>query len=171
MYSTPLLGKASTILEDAALRGLRLTTAESCTGGLIAGLLTEVPGASVVFDTGLVAYSNDTKMTMLGVPRATIESAGAVSRETALAMATGALSLAGAQVSVAVTGVAGPSGGTPDKPVGLVHIAVASTDNRTMHKEKRYGDIGRSAVRMRTVADALELMHTIICTIPGQPRK
>src|SRR5262252_681774 len=134
---------AARVLDTCRTRGLKIATAESCTGGLVAGALTEIPGASDVFDLGFVTYSNAAKQRMLGVAAVILERHGAVSRETAEAMAEGALAVSEADLAVAVTGIAGPDGGTPDKPVGLVHFAAAARDGERLHREKRYGDIGR----------------------------
>ncbi len=135
-----------------------VSTAESCTGGLIAGALTEISGSSAVVDRGFVTYTNEAKMDMLGVLEATLKAYGAVSRETALQMAHGALFRSRAHVSVAVTGIAGPGGGSAAKPVGLVHLAAKSRDGRLIHRKMRYGDIGRDQVRLSTVRTALEMV-------------
>jgi nicotinamide-nucleotide amidase len=145
------------VLDACRARKWMLATAESCTGGLVAGALTEIAGSSDVVDRGFVTYSNAAKMAMLGVPEATLDAHGAVSRETAEAMAKGALERAGVDITVAVTGIAGPGGGSPEKPVGLVHFA-AATRNRLIHREKRYGDIGRSDVRRLSVIEALNML-------------
>ena len=166
MFIPALLDSATGLL--AAMRGQRLTlvTAESCTGGLIAGLFTEIAGASDVIDRGFVTYSNEAKIALLGVPAALIGQVGAVARETAIAMAEGALARAGTNaagsVSVAVTGVAGPGGGTVEKPVGLVHIAAARTGQPTLHRECRFGAIGRQEVRMATIIAALDLITVCV---------
>jgi nicotinamide-nucleotide amidase len=161
MFDPELLFAAERLLTALRSRGWHIATAESCTGGLIAGLLTEIPGSSDVVDRGFVTYSNAAKVQLLGVPQATIAAHGAVSRETALAMAQGARNRAGVEVSIAVTGVAGPGGGSAGKPVGLVYIAVA-TPQETRHRECRFGDIGRSGVRIATVASALALIEEAI---------
>lgn len=153
--------KARAIVADFTARSLKLATAESCTGGLISGALTEVAGSSLVVDRGFVTYSNDAKIQMLGVELATLTAHGAVSRETAIEMARGAVSHSGADVAVAVTGVAGPGGGSVEKPVGLVHLAAASRKGAVLHREMRYGDIGRDAVRMAAIRTALELLEKI----------
>lgn len=158
MFDDHLRAEAATLLDEARARGLRIATAESCTGGLIAALLTEIPGSSDVVERGFVTYSNEAKIDLLGVPRATLDSVGAVSRETALAMAAGALANARAEIAVAVTGVAGPGGGSDGKPVGLVHLAVACKGKRPTHREMRYGNIGRAEVRSATVRTALEML-------------
>jgi nicotinamide-nucleotide amidase len=137
---------------------LTLATAESCTGGLVAGALTDIAGSSDVVDRGFVTYSNDAKQEMLGVPSDTLNKFGAVSRETAEAMAHGALAHADVDLAVAITGVAGPGGGSKDKPVGLVHFAVASRGGALAHKEMRYGDIGRLEVRHKSVLQALAML-------------
>lgn len=134
-----------------------LATAESCTGGLVAGALTEIAGSSDVVDRGFVTYSNAAKMAMLGVPETVLKMHGAVSRQSVEAMAQGARARAGVDLTVAITGVAGPGGGSAEKPVGLVHFATASRD-RTIHREKRYGDIGRSEVRRLSVIEALTML-------------
>ncbi|MGJ7041929.1 nicotinamide-nucleotide amidase [Shinella sp. BE166] len=149
------------IVADFTERKLLIATAESCTAGLIAGAITEISGSSSVFDRGFVTYSNEAKREMIGVANATLKAHGAVSRETALEMAQGAIGNSGANISVAVTGIAGPGGGTEEKPVGLVHLAAARTGYETLHREMRYGDIGRSAVRLATVRTALEMLIEI----------
>lgn len=153
------LGAAAAALLDRCRAGrLMLATAESCTGGLIAACLTDVPGSSDVVDRGFVTYSNDAKERMLGVPAAILAQHGAVSRETALAMAAGALAHARADLVVAVTGIAGPGGGSTEKPVGLVHFAAAARDGRVFARERRYGDAGRSEVRRLAVLQALAML-------------
>ena len=162
MVSQPSLDSAKQLLAGARQRGLRVATAESCTGGLIAASLAAVPGASVSLERGFVTYSNEAKVEMLGVPAELIQRRGAVSQEVALAMADGALKHSPADIVVAVTGIAGPDGGTWDKPVGLVHIAAARRGGARLHEEKRYGDIGRTEIQAQTVADALDLMKQLL---------
>jgi nicotinamide-nucleotide amidase len=162
MFSAELRARAENLLAAARAQGLKIACAESCTGGLIAGLLTEIPGSSDVVDRGFVTYSNQAKEEMLGVPGAMIRQHGAVSEAVARAMAEGAIRNSTAQLSVAVTGIAGPGGGTDEKPVGLVHIAAARAGEATLHKECRFGDIGRSEVRLATVTAALALMETLL---------
>lgn len=140
-----------------------LATAESCTGGLIAGLITSVPGSSDVLDCGFVTYSNAAKTRMIGVPAELISRHGAVSEEVARAMAEGALRHSAADIAVAVTGVAGPGGGTAAKPVGLVHCAAARNGYTTLTRVLRLGDIGRDEVRINTVAEAVEMAYEIAC--------
>ena len=139
-----------------------VATAESCTGGLVAGALTDIAGSSAVVDRGFVTYTNEAKHQMLGVPSKTLETFGAVSRETAEAMARGALGHANADLVVAVTGIAGPGGGSHDKPVGLVHFAAASRAGKLNHREQRFGDIGRAKVREKSVFEALTMMRELI---------
>lgn len=152
---------ARRVLDACRARGLKVVTAESCTGGLVAGALTEIAGSSDVVDRGFVTYSNAAKQVMLGVPAETLTKYGAVSRETAEAMARGALAHSPADFAVAVTGIAGPGGGTADKPVGLVHFATAARDGRLNHREQRFGDIGRREVRLRSVLEALVMLEEL----------
>jgi nicotinamide-nucleotide amidase len=160
----PVLPLATAIIAACARDGLLLATAESCTGGLIAAALTEVSGSSAVVDRGFVTYSNEAKTGMLGVAPELIGSVGAVSREVAIAMAEGALGASRADIAVAVTGIAGPGGGSAEKPVGLVHLAVAVRGAPTVHAERRFGDIGRSPVRLATVEAALEMIQAAYAT-------
>jgi nicotinamide-nucleotide amidase len=155
------------------MRKLTIATAESCTGGLVAGALTDIPGSSDVIDRGFVTYSNEAKRAMLGVKATTLESFGAVSKETATAMAVGALERAGVDLAVSITGIAGPGGATPGKPVGLVHFAVAARDGRILHRECRFGAIGRSAVRARSVVEALRMLMELARgpQPPAKPRR
>jgi len=127
----------------------------------VAGALTEIPGSSDVFDRGFVTYSNAAKQQTLSVAASILERHGAVSRETADAMAAGALAMSDADLAVAITGIAGPAGGSADKPVGLVHFAAASRDGSRVHCERRYGDAGRSAVRQQAVAEALAMLELL----------
>ncbi len=127
----------------------------------MASALTEIAGSSAVIDRGFITYTNQSKHEMIGVPQAIIEKHGAVSRETAEAMAQGALAHAPADLAVAITGIAGPTGGTPQKPVGLVHFAAASRGGKLIHRERRYGDIGRSEVRRQSVLQALTMLREL----------
>jgi nicotinamide-nucleotide amidase len=161
MTSDAIRDGAVRVLDACRRRSLTVATAESCTGGLVAGALTEIPGSSDVVDRGFVTYSNAAKQAMLGVPATILDRYGAVSRETADAMAAGALARSGADLVVAITGIAGPGGGSVEKPVGLVHFAAAARDGRHIHREQRFGDIGRSTVRMRAVAEALAMLETL----------
>ncbi len=161
MFETILLAQAERLLAKLRAKRLRLVTAESCTGGLIAALLTEIPGSSDVVERGFVTYSNEAKSESIGVDPALIAEHGAVSAEVAKAMAMGALTRSRADVAVAVTGVAGPGGGTPAKPVGLVHLAAARRDNTIVPSELRLGDIGRAEVRLASVREAVRLVDEI----------
>jgi nicotinamide-nucleotide amidase len=156
-----LIEQATTLLELCRSKRLRIATAESCTGGLIAATLTEIPGSSDVVERGFVTYSNEAKQEMLGVPAATLRQFGAVSRESAEAMASGALAHAPAELVVSVTGIAGPGGGSSEKPVGLVHFAAASRDGRLIHRERRFGDVGRAQVRQASVAEAFAMLREL----------
>ena len=149
---------ASALLELCKARKLMVVTAESCTGGLVAGALTDIAGSSAVVDRGFVTYTNEAKHQMLGVPNETLEKFGAVSRDTAEAMVRGALGHANADLAVSITGIAGPGGGSAEKPVGLVHFAAASRSGRLIHHERRLGDIGRAEVRRRSVLEALAML-------------
>ena len=162
MFPSTFLRLAEVVLADARAQKLRLATAESCTGGLIAGLLTEIPGSSDVFDRGFVVYSNRAKSDMLNVPGDLIADAGAVSEAVARTMAEGAVENSNAHAAVAVTGIAGPGGGTKLKPVGLVHIAAAREGRSIIHEAHRFGDIGRTEIRMKAVEAALELLHRLL---------
>ena len=145
------------LLELARQKGAMIATAESCTGGLIAAALTEIAGSSDVVDRGFVTYSNDAKQDMLGVRAETLAQFGAVSEETAREMASGALSRSRATIAVSVTGIAGPGGGSSEKPVGRVCFGLAS-DRGTISETVDFGDIGRSEVRAATVRHALALL-------------
>ncbi len=136
-----------------------LATAESCTGGLVAALLTEIPGSSTMFDRGFVTYSNEAKQAMLGVPAELLARYGAVSEACARAMAEGAVANSSATMAVSITGIAGPGGGSDDKPVGLVHFGCSRRGGATTHTGRRFGDIGRQAVRLAAVAEALRLFE------------
>lgn len=146
------------VLDLARASGAMVTTVESCTGGLVAGALTAISGSSDVVDRGFVTYSNAAKTALVGVPEALIAKHGAVSAQVARAMAEGAVKITGTAVAVSVTGVAGPTGGTEEKPVGLVHFAVARAGAKTIHREERFGDLGREAVRLAAVRAALQML-------------
>jgi nicotinamide-nucleotide amidase len=157
MFTPELITCAELVIDRCRGLGVHLATAESCTGGLIAGCLTEVAGSSDVIDYGLVTYSNAAKTDLLNVPTDMIEVNGAVSEQVARAMAEGALERAGADIAVSVTGIAGPGGGSADKPVGLVHVACARTGQTTLHQRHEFGNQGRGKIRELTVLRALEL--------------
>jgi nicotinamide-nucleotide amidase len=160
MFARDLIARTTDLIARYRAAGLMAATAESCTGGLIAGLLTEIPGSSNVLERGFVVYSNAAKEELLGVPAETLASYGAVSSETAVAMAEGALRASRAEVAVSVTGIAGPDGGTAAKPVGLVYFACARRGKPTIAREERFGDIGREAVRLASVRVGLDLLET-----------
>jgi nicotinamide-nucleotide amidase len=163
MFDPALLDKAISLLAELRAAGLMVATAESCTGGLIAALLTEIPGSSDVVDCGFVTYSNEAKQRLVGVDPALIARHGAVSAEVARAMAEGALMHAPrAAVAVAVTGVAGPGGGLAAKPVGLVHFGCALKGLPAVHRERRFGDIGRNGIRIATVREAVDLIRSVV---------
>lgn len=159
IFSPALTAEAEALLGRCRTDGLRIVTAESCTGGLIAGLLTEIPGSSDVVERGYVTYSNEAKSEALGIASTLIDEYGAVSREVAHAMAEGALAHSLADISIAVTGVAGPGGGSPAKPVGLVHLAAQRKGRAVLKLDCRFGDIGRSGIRIATVTEALKLIE------------
>jgi len=159
---TPLASLAGDLIVACTERNLKIATAESCTGGLIVGTLTEVAGSSAAVDRGFVTYSNAAKTEMLGVPANLITQVGAVSQEVAIAMAEGAILRSDADIAVSVTGVAGPGGGTEDKPVGLVHFGAMRRGKPAVHAEVRFGDIGRSEVRLATIRQALLMLQGLI---------
>jgi nicotinamide-nucleotide amidase len=154
--------RAAALLKAYGQRGLKIATAESCTGGLVAALLTEIAGSSAVVERGFVTYSNEAKTELVGVPADLIAAHGAVSEPVARAMAEGALAHSRADVAVAITGIAGPGGATPTKPVGLVHFGLARRGAPVLHLERRYGDLGREIVRRRAVEDALGLLEQAV---------
>lgn len=162
LLSPQTCADAARLLDELRAGGLQLATAESCTGGLIAGALTSVAGSSDVMERGFVTYSNAAKTELLGVPADLVARLGAVSGEVAAAMAEGALARSPAGVAVAVTGIAGPGGGSADKPVGLVYVAAASRAGRTAMEECRFGDVGRDRVRELTVVKAIELVRKVV---------
>jgi nicotinamide-nucleotide amidase len=165
MFPAREVKRAEKVVADCRAKGITLTVAESCTGGLLAGLITEVPGASDIFERGFVTYADSVKTEMLGVPTPMIKKFGAVSAQVAEAMAAGALAAAGADLAAAITGIAGPKGET-DKPVGRVHIAIARTGAPTTSKQFDFDDIGRSRVRLKSVASAMEMIQQAVSEIP-----
>ena len=161
LFPPDIISTAETIIREFTAAGLMLSTAESCTGGLIAGALTEISGSSAVVDRGFVTYTNSAKVDMLGVQAETLQRFGAVSEETARQMVHGALFRSRAEIAVAVTGIAGPGGGSAEKPVGLVHLAAKSRTGALIHRKMLYGEIGRGEVRLATVRTALEMVHSL----------
>ena len=156
---TELTSRAAVLLDAYKRKGLMIATAESCTGGLVAALLTEISGSSAVVERGFVTYSNEAKTELIGVPADLIAAYGAVSEPVARAMAEGALARSRADVAIGITGVAGPTGGTDAKPVGLVHFGLTRKGAATILLERRYGDLGRGNVGRRAVEDALALLE------------
>ena len=159
MFPERLRNLAMLILDDAEQARLKIATAESCTGGLLAALFTEIPGSSSVFERGFVTYSNRAQEDMLGVPGDALADYGAVSEPVARMMAEGALTNSRANISVGITGVAGPGGGTRMKPVGTVHIACARENRAIIHEHLQLGEISRDAIRMAAVESALNLIQ------------
>ncbi|MBY5418969.1 CinA family protein [Rhizobium leguminosarum] len=162
LFPDDILSTAEAIIRDFTAAGLMISTAESCTGGLIAGALTEISGSSAVVDRGFITYTNSAKIEMLGVQTETLLRFGAVSEETARQMVHGALFRSRAEIAVAVTGIAGPGGGSAEKPVGLVHLAAKSRAGALIHRQMLYGDIGRSEVRLATIRTALEMVRSFL---------
>ena len=156
--SDELRALAAQVLRACEARGWMLATAESCTGGMVAAALTDIPGSSAVVERGFVTYSNAAKAECLGVPVSLIETHGAVSEPVARAMATGALAHSPADLAVAVTGIAGPGGGSAQKPEGLVHFACARRGGATTHARIEFGAVGRDRVRAASVQQALEML-------------
>ena len=157
---------ASALLKQCKAKKLTLATAESCTGGLVIGALTDIAGSSAAVDRGFVTYTNEAKQAMLGVAADVLKQHGAVSRETAQAMAKGVLSHASVDLAVSVTGIAGTDGGSAAKPVGLVHFAAASRSGQLIAREKRYGNVGRAEVRRRSVLEALSMLSELAASEP-----
>ncbi|HEX4197716.1 MAG TPA: CinA family protein [Caulobacteraceae bacterium] len=159
MFSLEIETNARLLVDEARERSLRIVTAESCTGGLVSAAITSVSGSSDVFDRGLITYSNRAKQDLLGIAGDLIADYGAVSEPVARMMAEGALENSNAHVSVAITGVAGPTGGTEMKPVGLVHFATCRSNQSVMHRVERFGEIGREEIQLAAVQIALEMLR------------
>jgi nicotinamide-nucleotide amidase len=159
MFSLEIETNARLLVDEARERSLRIVTAESCTGGLVSAAITAVSGSSEVFDRGLITYSNRAKQDLLGVAGDMIADYGAVSEPVARMMAEGALENSNAHLAVAITGVAGPTGGTEMKPVGLVHFATARANQSVMHRVERFGDLDREEIQMAAVQMALEMLR------------
>ncbi len=158
MFPDDIHASAVAVIEAAIRNGVMVATAESCTGGLVSGALTAIAGSSAVLDRGFVTYSNEAKVELLGVSDDLLARFGAVSEPVARAMAQGAVQRSQASASVSITGVAGPGGGSIEKPVGLVHFAAVGPGGSIVHEERRFGDIGREAVRLQSVRVALALL-------------
>ena len=158
MFDPDILKCAEAVLAAAKEKNLKLATAESCTGGLIIGVLTEIAGSSSVVDRGFITYSNKSKIEMLGVDQNTLANNGAVSLTTVREMAEGAIQRSMADIAVSVSGVAGPGGGSPEKPVGFVCFGLCARGESAYAEENRFGDIGRRDVRLETVRHALDLI-------------
>jgi nicotinamide-nucleotide amidase len=167
MFPQEYLHAARLLLADCEERRLKICTAESCTGGLVAACLTEIAGSSAVFERAFITYSNRAKEDMLGVPGDMIADSGAVSEAVAVAMAEGALAESRANVAVAITGVAGPGGGTRMKPVGTVHIAAARENHSVIHESFLFLEDSRAEIRMLSVGKALEMLHRIVSQTKG----
>jgi nicotinamide-nucleotide amidase len=163
------IGAVKLLLDICTKKQLTLATAESCTGGLVAAAISEIPGSSSVLDRGFVTYSNEAKQQMLGVTPATIDVYGAVSRECAEEMAKGALAHASVDLAVSITGIAGPTGAVPGKPIGLVFFCAASRSGRVIAHDRKYGDIGRANVRHESVLQALAMLRELAETEEPRP--
>ena len=161
MAEKELRDAANALLEVCKTKKLTLATAESCTGGLVAATISEIAGSSLVLDRGFVTYSNAAKQQMLGVKSATIDVYGAVSSECAEEMAKGALAHASVDLSISVTGIAGPTGAVPGKPIGLVFFCAASRSGRVIAHDRKYGDTGRANVRLKSVLQALAMLREL----------
>lgn len=162
MFSHKITELATKVLELARRKKLKITTAESCTGGLVIAALTQIPGSSDVVECGFITYSNDAKTKLIGVDKDILKINGAVSAQVAIAMAIGALDNSTANISVSVTGIAGPGGGSKIKPVGLVHMSAKKRGGGAISKKYQYGDIGRDKIREASIIDALNLLKDII---------
>ena len=158
MFPEDIQAAATNVVQAALKAGVMIATAESCTGGLVSGALTSVAGSSAVLDRGFVTYSNEAKAELLAVSEGLLVQFGAVSEPVARAMALGAVDHSRATASVSVTGIAGPGGGSSEKPVGLVHFAAVGPRGGMVHIERRFGDVGRDAVRLESVRVALALL-------------
>jgi nicotinamide-nucleotide amidase len=166
LFPDDLLRDAETLLSKLQRRSLSLAVAESCTGGLVCGLLTEIPGSSTVLERGFVTYSNTAKEELLGVHPALLTQYGAVSEEVARAMAEGAVAHAPVDIAVSVTGIAGPDGGSAEKPVGLVYIAGARNGSAALCREYRFGNLGRHAIRLASVREAIAIVSAVLAECP-----
>jgi nicotinamide-nucleotide amidase len=161
MFDDEITTAVNKLLDRCKAKKLTVATAESCTGGLVAAAISEISGSSLVLDRGFVTYSNEAKQQMLGVTPATIDVFGAVSTECAEEMAKGALAHAQVDLAVSITGIAGPTGAVPGKPIGLVYFCAASRSGRIVAHDRKFGDIGRSKVRRASVLQALALLQEL----------
>ncbi|HET7384032.1 MAG TPA: CinA family protein [Pseudolabrys sp.] len=161
MLDQATIDAAKALLDICTKKKLTLATAESCTGGLVAATISEIPGSSLVLDRGFVTYSNSAKQQMLGVTPATIDVYGAVSTECAEEMVKGALAHASVDLAVSITGITGPTGAVPGKPIGLVYFCAASRNGRVIAHDRKYGDIGRANVRHESVLQALVMLREL----------
>lgn len=157
-FDSEITKSAEQVLDLCKAKGLMVSTVESCTGGLIIGALTEIAGSSAVVDRGFITYTNEAKHAMVGVPEEMLTTYGAVSEEVARAMAEGGLARSNAHITVSVTGIAGPGGGSDEKQVGTVHMACAGIGKVTRHQHQSYGDLGRAGIRGQTILDALDMV-------------
>lgn len=165
MFDLDIRSLAAELLDMSKERGFTVATVESCTGGLVCGALTAIAGSSTMVQGGLITYANEAKVALAGVPVALLESHGAVSEPVARAMAEGGRSRLDATFAVSITGVAGPGGGSVEKPVGLVHFACAGPSG-TRHRERRFGELSRDDIRRLSVLEALDLLHETVLTGP-----
>jgi nicotinamide-nucleotide amidase len=161
MLDDDIVEAGERLLDICRRKKLTIATAESCTGGLVAGTLTEIPGVSSMLDRGFITYSNQAKEDLLGVSEKTLKAHGAVSSQTAEEMARGALAHAPVDLAVSITGIAGPESDGTDKPVGLVHFAAVSRTGQFSHVEKRFGNPGRAEIRKRSVLQAFVMLHEL----------
>ena len=169
MFDAEITQAAAALLDLCKAKKLTIATAESCTGGLVAGALSEISGSSLVLDRGFITYSNEAKQQMLGVTPATTDVYGAVSKECAEEMAKGALAHAQVDLAVSITGIAGPTGAVPGKPIGLVYFCAASRSGRVLAHDRKYGDIGRGQVRRASVLQALAMLTELAGMEEPQP--
>jgi len=169
MLEKSAIEAAKALLDICLRKKLTVATAESCTGGLVAATISEIPGSSAVLDRGFVTYSNEAKQQMLGVTPATIDVYGAVSHECADEMAKGALAHASVDLAISITGIAGPTGAVPGKPIGLVFFCAASRSGRVIAADRKYGDIGRAKVREKSVLQALSMLRELAEKEEPQP--
>lgn len=169
MFDAEITGAVTALLDLCKAKKLTLATAESCTGGLVAAAISEISGSSLVLDRGFVTYSNEAKQQMLGVTPATIDVFGAVSKECAEEMAKGALAHAQVDLAVSITGIAGPTGAVPGKPIGLVYFCAASRSGRVIAHDRKFGDIGRGKVRRASVVQALAMLQELAAKEEPQP--